>query len=233
MHETEVVLITGASRGIGAYLVQHFAGRGTQVVGCSRSRVESSTSNVAHFQANVSEEDQVRALMRFIRKNFGRLDVTINNAGVASMNAALLTPTNTLDRIMDINFKGTVLVSRESIRLMQRRKYGRIVNLSSIAVPLRLEGEAIYAASKSAIEMFTRILAREVASLGITCNAVGPAPIETDLIRNVPKEKIDGLVARLVPKRLGRFEDVAHVIDFFIHPTSSRVTGQVLYLGGA
>lgn len=232
MHETQIVLITGASRGIGAYLAEHFATQESRVVGCSRSRIEGFHSNVTHFQADVSDETQVHALMRFIRKKFGRLDVTINNAGVASMNPALLTPSSTIDRIMDTNFKGTVLVSRESARLMRRRRYGRIVNLTSIAVPLRLEGEAIYAASKSAVEMFTRILAHEVAPLGITCNAVGPAPIETDLIRNVPKEKIDKLVARLASKRLGRFEEVAHVIDFFVQPTSSCVTGQVLYLGG-
>ena len=115
---------------------------------------------------------------------------------------------------------------------MQRRHYGRIVNVSTVAVPLRLEGEAIYAASKSAVVALTQVLARELAEWGITCNVVGPTPIETDLIRNVPREKIDAIVKRLAIKRLGRFEDVANVIDFFVRPESDYVTGQVIYLGG-
>jgi 3-oxoacyl-[acyl-carrier protein] reductase len=99
-------------------------------------------------------------------------------------------------------------------------------------VPLHLEGEAIYAASKSAVITFTQILAREVASYGITANVVAPTPIETDLIRSVPPEKIAAITARLAVKRLGRFEDVANVIDFFIRPESDYVTGQVITLGG-
>jgi len=97
---------------------------------------------------------------------------------------------------------------------------------------LLLEGEAIYAASKSAVVTFSQILARELAEFGITCNVVAPAPMETDLIRNVPPEKIDAIVNRLAIKRLGRFEDVANVIDFFVKPESGYVTGQVIYLGG-
>jgi 3-oxoacyl-[acyl-carrier protein] reductase len=96
-----------------------------------------------------------------------------------------------------------------------------------------LEGEAIYAASKSAVVTLTQILARELADFGITCNVVAPTPIETDLIRNVPKEKIDRIVQQLAIKRLGRFEDVANVIDFFVRPESDYITGQVIYLGGA
>ena len=101
-----------------------------------------------------------------------------------------------------------------------------------MAVPLRLEGEAIYAASKAAVEMLTRVLARELAPWGITCNAVGPTPIETDLIRNVPREKIDRLLASQAIPRFGRVDDVANVIDFFLRPESEFVTGQVIYLGG-
>jgi 3-oxoacyl-[acyl-carrier protein] reductase len=115
---------------------------------------------------------------------------------------------------------------------MQKHRYGRIINFSTVAVPMHLEGEAIYAASKSAIVTFTKVLARELSDFGITCNVVGPAPIETDLIRGVPSEKMNSLINRLAIKRLGRFEDVANVIDFFIRPESDGVTGQVIYLGG-
>jgi len=171
-------------------------------------------------------------LVAVAQREFGRLDVTINNAGVASMNAALLTPADTIDRVMGTNFRGTALVSREAAKLMMRRRHGRIVNLSTVAVPLRVEGEALYAASKSAVVTYSQILARELAPYGITVNVVGPTPIDTDLIRGVPADKIQRILEQQAIKRLGRFEDVANVIDFFIRPESEFVTGQVIYLGG-
>jgi 3-oxoacyl-[acyl-carrier protein] reductase len=148
------------------------------------------------------------------------------------MNHTLLTPAATVDRIMATNFRGTFLICRESAKLMKKRKYGRIVNISTIAVPMHLEGEAIYAASKSAVTTLSQILARELAEFGITCNVVGPTPIATDLIRTVSPDKISRIVNRLAIKRLGRFEDVANAIDFFVRPESDYITGQVIHLGG-
>jgi 3-oxoacyl-[acyl-carrier protein] reductase len=170
--------------------------------------------------------------MSSIKERHGRLDIVINNAGIASMNHTMLTPATTVEKIMATNFSGTFLVCRESAKLMKNQRYGRIVSITTIAVPMRLEGEAIYAASKSAITVLSQILARELAEFGITCNVVGPTPIETDLTSGVPKEKIDKLVNSLAIKRLGRFEDVANVIDFFVKPESDYITGQVIYLGG-
>jgi 3-oxoacyl-[acyl-carrier protein] reductase len=230
--DAQVVLITGTRKGIGRYLAEHFAGKGALVEGCSRTPPEWELERYTHHAVDVADEGQVKAMISSIRRRHGRLDILINNAGVASMNHVLLTPAASVDRIMATNFRGTFLTCREAAKLMRRRRYGRIVNVSSIAVPMQLEGEAIYAASKSAIVTFSLILARELADAGITCNVVAPTPIETDLIRGVPREKIDAIVERLAIKRLGRFEDVANVIDFFVRPESEYVTGQVIYLGG-
>ena len=160
-----------------------------------------------------------------IQKRHGRLDIVINNAGIASMNHILLTPIATINRIMATNFLGTTLVSRESAKLMQRSRYGRIVNFSTVAVPLRLQGEAIYAASKAAVKSITRIMARELGDLGITVNAVGPTPVETDLIKAVPPDKIKNIIDGMAIKRLGTFDDVANVVEFFTRRESSYVTG--------
>ncbi len=227
-----VILITGTRKGIGRHLVEHYVRQGARVIGCSREPIDWSLDGYTHVQADVASEDDVKRLVGAAQREFGRLDVAINNAGIASMNAALLTPAATIDRIMATNFRGTALVCREAAKLMLRRKYGRIVNLSTIAVPMRLDGEATYAASKSAVVTYSQVLARELAGYGITVNVVGPTPIETDLIRNVPKDKIQRILDRQAIKRPGRFEDVANVIDFFIRPESDYVTGQVIYLGG-
>jgi len=232
MIDRQVVLITGARKGIGRFLVEHFACRGALVEGCSREAPDWSLDGYTHHQADVTDEAQVKALISAIGRRHGRLDVVINNAGVAAMNHSLLTPAASVDRIFATNVRGTFLVCREAARLMQRHRFGRIVNLSTVAVPLRLEGEALYAASKSAVETLTRILARELGQFGITVNAVGPTPIETDLIRGIPAEKIQRIIDTLAIRRLGRFEDVANVIDFFVRRESDYVTGQVIYLGG-
>jgi len=230
--EPPVILITGTRKGIGRYLVEHYLRQGARVIGCSREPIDWSLDGYTHVQADVASEDDVKRLVGAAQREFGRLDVAINNAGIASMNAALLTPAATIDRIMATNFRGTALVCREAAKLMMRHKYGRIVNLSTIAVPMRLDGEATYAASKSAVVTYSQVLARELAGYGITVNVVGPTPIETDLIRSVPKDKIQRILDRQAIKRPGRFEDVANVIDFFIRPESDYVTGQVIYLGG-
>jgi 3-oxoacyl-[acyl-carrier protein] reductase len=125
-----------------------------------------------------------------------------------------------------------MLVSREAVKVMQRQRYGRIINIGSIAPVLCIEGEAVYAASKSALTTFSQVFAREIAPLGITCNVVASTPILTGLIEAVPHEKIDEIVARLAIKRLGTFEDVINVVEFLADPKSDYVTGQVINLGG-
>ena len=227
-----VMLITGTSKGIGRFLAEHYASVGYNVVGCARSESDLNTPSYRHYIADVSDEPAVKRIFAGIRSEFGRLDVLVNNAGIASMNHALLTPASTWRRIFDTNALGTFLFCREAGKMMQRARYGRIVNFTSVATPLKLAGEAAYAASKAAIESMTRVLSEEFGEFGVTVNAVGPPPIDTALIRSVPQEKLDAIVARQAIKRFGTFEDVRNVIDFFIAPESDFVTGQTLYLGG-
>ncbi|MBI4708370.1 MAG: SDR family NAD(P)-dependent oxidoreductase [Candidatus Omnitrophica bacterium] len=233
-NKNKVVVITGDSKGIGRYLTEYYLKKGFVVAGCSRleSGLNTKSRSYSHFRLDVSQEDQVVKTVRSIFHRFKGIDILINCAGIASLNHALLTPAETVDRIFAVNFKGTFLMSRECSKFMKINRCGRIVNISSVAVPLKIEGEAIYAASKSAVATFSEIFAKEVAPFNITCNCVGPTPIETDLIKNVPVEKIDRIINSLSLKRMGKFIDVANAIDFFVKDESGYVTGQTIYLGG-
>jgi 3-oxoacyl-[acyl-carrier protein] reductase len=232
MTDRPVMLISGTRTGLGRALALHFLDQGWYVTGCSRGPSTIEAEGYVHHSLDVGDEAAVCGMLAEIRRVAGRLDALINNAGVAAMNHALLTPMATVRRILTTNVEGTFLLCREAARLLRSSRRGRIVNVSTVAVPLRLEGEAIYAASKAAVETLTRILARELAPMGITCNAVGPTPIETDLIRNVPRAKLDRLIASQAIPRPGQPHDVANVIDFFLRLESDFVTGQVIYLGG-
>lgn len=232
MTKQKTMLITGTRKGIGRYLVEYYTDKGYEVFGCSRGEVDFSIANYHHYCLDVAHEAQVREMFTWIRKSCGRLDALINNAGIASMNHILLTPKATVEKILNTNVIGTFLFCREAAKLMQTGKFGRIVNFATVATPLKLEGEAIYAASKAAIVSLTEILARELAPFGITVNAVGPTPVQTDLIRSVPQEKMDALLDRQAIRRFGEMKDISNVIDFFICPESDFITGQVLYLGG-
>ena len=231
--EKPVTLITGTSKGIGNHLAQHYLSLGHRVIGCSRGAFEIGDPQYLHFEVDVCDEGAVRDLCMDVRKSFGRIDHVINNAGIASMNHSLLTPADTVERILRTNVLGTFVLAREAAKVMRVKKFGRVVNFSTVAVPYRLEGEAAYVASKAAVEALTRVMSRELAPFGVTVNAVGPVPIATDLIRSVPEEKIAALIDRQAIPRMGKFDDVANVVDFFLRPESEFVTGQVLYLGGA
>lgn len=230
--DTPVMLVTGTRKGIGRFLSEHYLAQGWRVYGCSRDKSDLDHKNYVHFCLDVCDETAVVHMLRAVAKAGKRLDVLINNAGIASMNHAMLTPKATMTRIFETNVFGTFLFCREAAKLMGRRKFGRIVNFATVATPLKLEGEAAYAASKAAVVSLTEVLAREVAPFGVTVNAVGPTPVPTDLVGAVPESKMQALIARQAIPRYGEMKDVLNVIEFFIRPESDFITGQTIYLGG-
>lgn len=229
---SKVVVITGTSKGIGRALALYYLNKNFVVAGCSRSSSSIDDENYRHFELDITDEKAVVSMIRAIKKEFKKIDILINNAGIASMNHILTTSNESISKLFNTNFLGTFLFTREVAKVMMKEKYGRVINFSTIAKPLRLEGEAVYAASKAAIESFTQTASKELSSFNITVNAIGPTPIKTDLIKAVPKEKIEDLLNKQTIKRFGTFEDIINVVDFFIDDRSSFITGQIIYLGG-
>lgn len=227
-----IILITGNRKGIGRYLSEYYLEKKHIVLGCSRSESDLQNKNYRHYLVDVSKEEDIKKMVFAVKKEFGKIDVLINNAGIASMNLFLLTPTSTARKIMETNYFGTLVMCREFVRLMRKSNNGRIINFTTIAKPLKLPGELIYAASKAAIETLTQILAKELAQYNITVNAIGPTPIKTDLIKGVSIEKLSNLIECQAIKRFGKKEDIANIVDFFVKPESNFVTGQIIYLGG-
>lgn len=225
------ILITGDRKGIGRFLSEYFLNNGDEVIGCSRTGSNLEHQNYTHLICDVSNENDVKSLFKKVRKTHGDIDVIINNAGMASMNHILTTPISTFEKLMNTNLKGTFLFTREGSRLM-RKNGGCIINFSTVASPLNLEGEALYASSKAAVEKFSKISAFELSRYGIRVNCIGPTPVYTDLIKAVPKDKIDELLKSQAIKRLGEFDDIINVIKFFISDKSGFITGQTIYLGG-
>lgn len=242
-----VILITGTRKGIGRDLSEYYLNKDDIVCGCSRTQSNLEHKNYRHFTLDVSDENAVVNMVRAVKKEFGTIDVLLNNAGIASMNHILTTPLKTMQNIFNTNVFGSFLFLREVSKVMVQNYKKRIkdleskettqmpyriVNFATVATPLRLEGEAAYAASKAALVNLTQVCAKELSEFGITINAIGPTPVPTDLIKNVPKAKMDALLNQQAIKRFGEFRDVLNAIEFFLDEKSDFITAQVIYLGG-
>lgn len=231
MYEGQVVLVTGTSRGIGASLAEHFLRQGALVEGCSRSPMTLADANYHHSVVDVSNETEVVVMLRDIQKRHNRLDAVINNAGVSHQGFVLLSGQEAFQSVFETNVYGTYLVCRESARLMQRRKYGRIVNIGSIALKAKMEGNAIYTASKGAVLELTKVLAKELAPFNITCNMVAPGLVDTAMFRGLSKKIMEKCMDQLAIKRMASIADLTNVIDFLLRKESSLVTGQDICIG--
>jgi len=222
-------LITGTSQGLGLALAERLLADGWIVHGFARGAQTITHERFRTHAVDVTDESAVRAAVATIAES-GRIDLLINNAGAASMNALLLTPGAIAESLMRVNYLGTFHCLQAVGKVMVRQRAGRIVNVTTVAVPLSLEGEAAYVASKAAVEALTKVAAKELAASGIIVSAVGFGPIDTVLTRAVPKAalaKINDAIGR--PQ--GTTMDQA--VDFFMSRLSAPdlKSGSVEYFG--
>ncbi|WP_096028632.1 SDR family NAD(P)-dependent oxidoreductase [Campylobacter lanienae] len=225
------IIITGTSKGIGNALAKLYLDEGHTIIGCSKSKPNITHANYHHYAIDATDEKSVIDMIRDIGRKF-KIDILINNIGTTTLNHIATTNLDLVDEIYRVNFRTTFLFTKEVAKIMMKNRKGSIVNISSIAVPLNLEGEAVYASMKSAIEKFTQISAREFGYYGIRINALGISLTKTDLTKTLPKDKIDNILSKLIIKDYCEFQDIKNTIDFLTSDKSRLITAHTIYLGG-
>ena len=220
-------LITGTSQGLGLALAERLLADGWTVHGFARSKQALAHERFSAHVVDVTDEAAVRAAVAAIAES-GRIDLLVNNAGAASMNALLLTPGSVADQLMRVNYLGTFHCLQAVGKVMVRQRAGRIVNVTTVAVPLSLEGEAAYVASKAAVEALTKVAAKELASSGVIVSAVGFGPIDTALTRAVPNSAL-AKINEAINRPLGT--TMTQAVDFLLAHLRSAQSGKVEYLG--
>ncbi len=241
MPKGKIALVTGAGQGIGASIAIEMGklGAAVAVVDIDLENAERTAASIRAaggqaqaFATNVAEADQVKSLFASVTEQFGGLDILVNNAGITRDGLLIRMRDEDWDDVLNVNLKGAFLWIREAARIMSKRKYGRIVNISSVVAQMGNAGQANYCASKAGLIGLTRSCARELARRQITVNAVAPGFIETAMTRDLPEKVRDGLLAMIPLERLGQPEDVMRSVVFLAGEGAGYITGQVLEVNG-
>ena len=239
----KTVLITGGSRGIGKAVAIKFAEKGNQIIinyvsektdteKLKNELLEAGAKDVLLIKADVSNSEDVKNMVKESIEKFEKIDILVNNAGITKDNLLMRMSEEEFDKVIQINLKGTYLVTKEVTKYMMKKRSGSIVNLASVVGGAGNAGQCNYAASKAGIIGFTKSIAKELASRNIRANAVAPGFIETDMT-NVLKEEIKENINSQIPlRRMGSAKEVAELVYFLGEDASSYITGQVINVDG-
>ena len=234
----QVAVITGSARGIGLAIAERFAAAGAKVVICDidASAVAEAAAKLSGgalgIKADVTKAEEVTALFDQTVKELGRVDVVVNNAGITRDNFMLRMKEEDWDMVLDINLKGSFLVTKAASRIMMKQRSGRIVNISSVVGLTGNAGQANYSASKAGLIGLTKSSAKELAARGITVNAVAPGFIETEMTRAMPEAAREEFLKKVLISRAGTPDDIASAVMFLASDQASYITGQVLTVDG-
>lgn len=226
-----IIVITGTSSGLGYNLALHFS-QSYFVYGIARSSSKINNSNYHHLKGSVNDESFIQDCLNKIIQEKGKIDLLINNAGVASMNHMLTTPIESVKAIFDTNFTGTFLCTREFSKALIKSKSPRIINISSIATEINIEGELAYSSSKAALNKLTKLAAIELEPLNITVNAISLPPFASKLTNGVEDEKLRKISERTICRLEVNIDSIINVIEFISNPRSNQITGETINIGG-
>ncbi len=238
MFTDKIVLVTGASRGIGRAIAQAFAAQGATVIGTGTSDKSAQTiceylGEVGHgLVMDVSSQASIDMALTEIKEKFGDIDILVNNAGINRDNLFLRLKEDEWLDVVDTNLHSLYRVTKPVIRAMMKKRFGRIISIGSVVASLGNVGQTNYAATKAGIIGFSKSLAREVASRGITVNVVAPGFIETDMTRSLNEEQRAALVRNIPSECLGQPEDVAKAVIFLASDDAKYINGETIHVNG-
>lgn len=233
----KVVLVTGASRGIGKAIASQLKTLGATVIGTATS--QSGAEKISEYLGagnglvlNVTNDDSISDMFLNIKENHGSVDILVNNAGITRDNLFMRMKTDEWDDIIDTNLSSVFKVSKAAIRPMMKKRTGRIINIGSVVGSMGNAGQVNYATSKAGLLGFTKSLAREVASRGITVNTVSPGFIDTDMTQTLTDEQKEGIFSQVPANRLGKPEEIASAVAFLASDAAAYITGETLHVNG-
>ncbi|HGM6988667.1 3-oxoacyl-ACP reductase FabG [Serratia marcescens] len=236
--EGKIVLVSGASRGIGRAIAETFVARGAKVIGTatSESGAEAISSylgaNGKGFMLNVVDAQSIDSVLASIRAEFGEIDILVNNAGITRDNLLMRMKDDEWEDILDTNLTSVFRLSKAVMRAMMKKRFGRIITIGSVVGTMGNAGQANYAAAKAGLIGFSKSLAREVASRGITVNVVAPGFIETDMTRALTDDQRAGILSSVPANRLGDAKEIASAVAFLASDEAGYITGETLHVNG-
>jgi len=239
--ENKVALVTGAGRGIGKGIALDLAAAGADILFTNRNQalaeatiaeVEALGRKCVWVQADISQPDQVDALIKEGLEKLERIDILVNNAGITRDTLVMRMSAEDWREVMSVNLDGMFYVTKAVIRGMMKQRFGRIVNITSVVGFTGNPGQVNYASAKSAVVGFTKSLAREVGSRGITCNAVAPGFIDTDMTRELNETQQKAILDQIPLGRMGDVAEIARAVRFLVSDDASYITGTVLHVNG-
>jgi len=238
----KIVLVTGASRGIGRAIAEHFAQNGASVIGTATSEagaksisehLQKYTENSAGMVLNVTEPESINSVIAAIKEKFGNTpDILINNAGITRDNLLMRMKEDEWFDIIQTNLTSVFRLSKAVLRGMMKKRWGRIITVGSVVGSMGNAGQSNYAAAKAGLTGFSKSLAREIALRGVTVNVVAPGFIETDMTKALPSEQVEALASQIPAARLGSPDDIAQAVSFLASDGAAYITGETLNVNG-
>lgn len=232
LYPGKIVLITGSSRGVGQQLTSYMLAQGATVIGLARGEPQHTDTRYHHIKVDLADAAAIPAAFMILRKQVAQIDIVINNAAVLTSQYAMIMPPAAAQAMVNVNLLAPFLVSREAAKLMRKSKWGRIINIGSMAASLEPVGDSVYAACKAGLATLANVMAKEFSSFGVTCNTLAISAIDSDMLSQLPRDKIEAIIASLPVPRFATIEDIINVINFFASEQSSYITAQTVYLGG-
>lgn len=242
MLKDKVALVTGGSRGIGRAIALELAKNGANIAinyANSSEKAEELVKeikklglNAISVKADVSKEEDVNNLVKTVEVELGKIDILVNNAGITKDNLLIRMKTEDFEEVLDVNLKGSFLCTKAVARAMMKKKYGKIINITSVVGLVGNAGQSNYSASKAGVIGFTKSMAKELASRGIRVNAVAPGFIDTEMTQILSEELKEEMINNIPLSQLGKPEDVAKAVLFLASSSSDYITGQVINVDG-